>query len=168
MLELKDILKKDVAWKAYQDRELITIDDLLVSKTVFEYSGYNYDMLDRKKVAVNYANIQSFLIKEAGNLCDYYASDLFLNLKEVNELLYQTEADFHKRIAFGFRKFGVDGNKFTLVRLSQPNVYGSIASNYRALYVLDIDMSHIEGGIPEVKMTLGLVFKGNEERSVTE
>lgn len=32
MLELKDILKKDVAWKAYQNRELITIDDLLVSK----------------------------------------------------------------------------------------------------------------------------------------
>lgn len=74
---LEDILKKDVAWKAYQDRELITIDDLLVSKTVFEYSGYSYDMLDRKKVAFNYANIQSFLIKEAGNLCDYYASDLF-------------------------------------------------------------------------------------------
>ena len=86
----------------------------------------------------------------------------------MNELLYQTEADFHKRIAFGFRKSGVDGNKFTLVRLSQPNVYGSISSNYRALYVLDIDMSHTEGGIPEVKMTLGLVFKGNEERSVTE
>ena len=77
MLELKDILKKDVAWKAYQNRELITIDDLLVSGTILEAFGYSYDMLDRKKVAFNYANIQSFLIKEAGNLCDYYTSDLF-------------------------------------------------------------------------------------------
>ena len=159
MLELKDILKKDVAWKAYQDRELITIDDLLVSKIILEDSGYSYDMLDKKKVAVNYTNIQSFLIKEAGSLCDHYASDLLFNLKEVDELLHQTETDFHKRIAFGFRKSGVDGNGFTLSRLSHPNMYGSIASNYRALYVLDIDMSHTEDGIPEVKMTLGLVFK---------
>lgn len=168
MLELKDILKKDVAWKAYQDRELITIDDLLVSETILEDSGYSYDILDKKKVAVNYTNIQSFLIKEAGNLCDYYASDLLFNLKEVDELLHQTKTDFHERIAFGFRKFGVDGNKFTLSRLSRPNVYGSIASNYRALYVLDIDMSHTDYGTPEVKMTLGLVFKRNEERSVAE
>ena len=163
MLELKDILKKDAAWKAYQDRELITIDDLLVSKTVFEDSGYSYDMLDRKKVAINYSNIQSFLIKEAGSLCDSYASDLILNLEKVDEILHQTETDFHERIAFGFRKSGVDGNKFTLCRLKQSNVYGSITSNYRALYVLDIDMSHTDYGTPEVKMTLGLVFKGNEE-----
>lgn len=159
MLELEDILKKDAAWKAYQDRELITIDDLLVSETILEASGYSYDTLDKKKVAVNYTNIQSFLIKEAGSLCDYYASDLLFNLKEVDELLYQTKTDFHERIVFGFRKSGVDGNKFTLVRLSQTNVYGSVASNYRALYALDIDMSHTEDGIPEVKMTLGLVFK---------
>ena len=36
MLELKDILKKDAAWKAYQDRELITIDDFLVSGTLLD------------------------------------------------------------------------------------------------------------------------------------
>lgn len=160
MLELKDILKKDVAWKAYQNRELITIDDLLVSGTILEAFGYSYDMLDRKKVAVNYTNIQSFLIKEAGSLCDHYASDLILNLEEVDEILHQTKTDFHKRIAFGFRKFGVDGNKFTLSRLSQPNMYGSITNEYRALYVLDIDMNHMEeNGLPEVKMTLSLVFK---------
>lgn len=168
MLELKDILKKDAAWKASGYRESVTIDDLLVSGTILEASGYSYDMIDRKKVAVNYTNIQSFLIKEAGNLCDYYASDLLFNLKEVDELLHQTEADFHKRIAFGFRKSGVDGNKFTLSRLSQPNMYGSITNEYRALYVLDIDMSHTDYGTPEVKMTLGLVFKRNEERSVAE
>lgn len=166
MLELKDILKKDVDWKAYQDRELITIDDLLVSGTILEASGYSYDMLDRKKVAVNYTNIQSFLIKEAGSLCDCYASDLLFNLKEVDELLHQTETDFHERVAFGFRKSGVDSNKFTLSRLSQPNMYGSITNEYRALYVLDIDMSHTEGGIPEVKMTLGLVFKKNPDYKI--
>ena len=161
-MELKDILKKDAAWKAYQDRELITIDDLLVSKTILEDFGYSYDMLDKKKVATKYTNIQSFLIKEAGSLCDYYASDLLFNLKEVDELLHRTETDFHERIAFGFRKSGVDGNTFTLSRLSQPNMYGSPESNYRALYVLDIDMSHTDYDIPEVKMTLGLVFKENE------
>lgn len=165
MLELKDILKKDAAWKAYQDRELITIDDFLVSGTILEASGYSYDMIDRKKVAVNYTNIQSFLIKEAGSLCDCYASDLLFNLKEVDELLHQTETDFHERVAFGFRKSGVDSNKFTLSRLSQPNMYGFITNEYRALYVLDIDMSHTEDGIPEVKMVLGLVFKENEKRS---
>ncbi|SCG87957.1 Uncharacterised protein [uncultured Clostridium sp.] len=165
---LEDILKKDVAWKAYQCSESITIDDLLVSKIILEASGYSYDMLDRKKVAVNYTDIQSFLAKEAGSLCDSYASDLLYNLKEVDELLHQTETDFHERIAFGFWGSGVDSNTLTLSRLSRPNVYGSIASNYRALYVLDIDMSHTEGGIPEVKMTLGLVFKENEKRSVAE
>lgn len=160
MLELKDILKKDAAWKASGYRESVTIDDLLVSGTILEASGYSYDMIDRKKVAVNYTNIQSFLIKEAGSLCDFYASDLLFNLKEVDELLHQTETDFHKRIAFGFRKSGVDGNKFTLSRLSQPNMYGSITNEYRALYVLDIDMNHMEeNGLPEVKMTLSLVFK---------
>ena len=162
-MELKDILKKGAAWKAYQDRELITIDDLLVSKTILEDFGYSYDMLDKKKVATNYTNIQSFLIKEAGSLCDYYASDLLFNLEEVDKVLHQTKTDFNKRIAFGFRKSGVDGNGFVNSRLRKTNIYGSPDKEYRALYVLDIDMSHTEDGIPEVKMTLGLVFKGNGE-----
>ena len=162
-MELKDILKKDAAWKAIQDRELVTIDDLLVSETILEASGYNYDMLDKKKVAINYTSIASFLIKEAGRLCDHYASDLLYNLKEVDEALHKTETNFHKRIAFGFRKSGVDGNSFTLSKLSQPNIYGSLDKEYRVLYVLDIDINHTDYGTPEVKMTLGLVFKGNEK-----
>lgn len=159
MLELKDILKKDAAWKVDQ-KELFTVDDLLVNKTVFEDFGHGYDRPDKKKVAVNYTNIQSFLIKEAGILCDYCASDLLFNLKKVDELLHIPETDFHERIAFGFRKCGVDSDVYIKFSGSEkPDMYSSITSNYRALYVLDIDMSHTEGGIPEVKMILSLVFK---------
>lgn len=163
-MELKDILKKGAAWKAYQDRELLTIDDLRVSETILEASGYSYDMLDRTKADINYTEIQSFLIKEAGSLCDYYASDLLFNLEEVDKVLHQTKTDFNKRIAFGFRKSGVDGNVFVKSRLRKTNIYGSPDKEYRSLYVLDIDMSHMEeNGLPEVKMTLGLVFKVNDE-----
>ena len=167
-MELKDILKKGATWKASQNTERITADDLLVSETIFEIAGYGYDMAAIRKVNVNCSDILSFLIKEAGRLCDYYASDLFYELIKVDELLYKTEEDFHKRIAFGFREMGVDDNTFMISRLSNPDVYGSPDKIYRALYVLDIDMSHTSDGVPEVKMTLGLVFKGNEERSVTE
>lgn len=160
-MELKDILKEDSVWKA--DKENITVDDLLVSKTVLEESGYGYDIIGEEMVNVNCSRIFSFLIKEAGSLCDYYASDLLFNLEEVDKVLHQTKTDFNKRIAFGFRKSGVDGNGFVNSRLRKTNIYGSPDKEYRALYVLDIDMSHTEDGIPEVKMTLGLVFKGNEE-----
>ena len=163
---IKDILKKDAAWKVDHNRELFTIDDLLISKTIFENSGYSYDRLDKKKVAINYTNIQSFLIKEAGRLCDYFASDLLFDLKDVDELLRQTETDFHKRIAFGFHKCGVDSNVYIKFSSEKPDMYSSITSNYRALYVLDIDMSHMEDGMPEVKMTLGLVFKGNPDYKI--
>ena len=86
---------------------------------------------------INLSSVMSFLIKEAGRLCDYYASDIFYDLKEMHtELLGQRLFDHDEyHWVVGIREMGCDHDNFILVRCKEG---GNLSATYRAMYELEI------------------------------
>lgn len=78
---------------------------------------------------LNYSSIFTELIHAAG-VCEYYASDLFIDLKQIECSITGAE---NKVYFLGFRDSGVDGNTFVKSRLSQNPHY-----KYIRLYRLEI------------------------------
>ena len=103
------------------------------------------------KYEVNYSFILTALIQEAGRYCEYFASDLFIDWKSVEEFIDEAEAEEKKSFLFGFRQSGVDHDSFVF---SRYNNSGSLAEyNYRSLWRLDVET---KGN--EIEMVLGRVF----------
>ena len=77
----------------------------------------------------NYSSIFSELI-QAASVCEYYASDIFIDLKAIEQSIIDVE---NKVYFIGYRDSGVDGNTFIKSRLEQNPHY-----NYIRLYRLEI------------------------------
>ena len=160
MLELRDIVRSELT---YRD-QLPHIEAWdLASYPLKKETGNGFDLCDSSKVYVNYSDILSFLIRQAGKICERFASDLFIDWESVEKFLH-SEKNGYKRFVFGFREYGVDHDSFVESKINNPSMYGSIEANYDALYTLDVFIDFTDG-VPKTEMILGSVF---EKRSVSE
>lgn len=80
---------------------------------------------------LNYSSIFSELI-HAASVCEYYASDVFIDLKRIECAITGAE---NKVFYLGYRNSGVDGNTFVKSRLSENRYY-----EYIRLYRLEISV----------------------------
>ena len=89
---------------------------------------------------LNTSSLYSFLIKEAGRLCDHYASDMFIDLKTLDNAIAGSESVLFEvddyRWVVGIRDYGVDHDAFLECRMKEH----SVARNYRKIYYLEINL----------------------------
>lgn len=78
---------------------------------------------------LNYSSIFSELI-HAASICEYYASDVFIDLKQIECAITGAE---NKVFYLGYRNSGVDGNSYVESQLSENKYY-----KYIRLYRLEI------------------------------
>lgn len=90
------------------------------SKPITEKSQIGY---------LNYSSIFSELIC-AASVCEYYASDVFIDLKQIECAITGAE---NKVFYLGYRNSGVDGNSYVKSQLSENKYY-----KYIRLYRLEI------------------------------
>lgn len=103
------------------------------------------------KWEVNYSDILTRLIQEAGRYCEHYASDLFIDWEAVTDFIRDAQVGDRKTLLFGFRQMGVDHDSFIFSRFNQYDYYAK--HEYRSLWRLDIAVS-----CDELTMKLGRVF----------
>lgn len=92
------------------------------------------------KWEINYSGILTYLIQQTGRLCDYYASDLFVDwFNLITEIKADKNGTFESRkILFGLREMGVDGNSYVCSNMEN---YEYAEFRYRALYMLEISVN---------------------------
>lgn len=74
------------------------------------------------KSDVNVSDIFSFLIKEVGTKVTNYASDIYYDLRMIDEAIKECKSD---NFLIGLRDSGVDGKEFIKLREERPDIYGS-------------------------------------------
>ena len=86
---------------------------------------------------INYADILSTLIVEAGKVCKQYASDLFISWEcLLNDISKVEEKNFEITKYFGFREIGVDHETYIQAKLSAPECYGD--KPYKSVFRLTV------------------------------
>lgn len=86
---------------------------------------------------INYSDILSKLIMEAGTTCKHYASDLFISWENLLLDISKIETEKAEMIRyFGFRESGVDHESYILTKLSAPDCYGK--HPYQSIYRLTV------------------------------
>lgn len=103
---------------------------------------------ERMRECINLSGVLSRLIRTAGRLVDFYASDLFITWEAMmNELdnacmnAMNPETDsaaFSKSYLFGFREMGVDNEKTVLCCFNDA---GGNQGHYREIWRLDVNIS---------------------------
>ena len=109
------------------------------------------------KWEVNYSDILTRLIQEAGRFCERYASDLFISWESVLHWIDEAGDDEKEIFLFGFRQNGVDHNNFILSRY-ESGMYKHPELEYRSLWRLDVETTENEYGTKIIRLTLGRVF----------
>ena len=95
------------------------------------------------KYDVNYSSILTKLIHEAGRWCEYYASDLFISWREIEESL--SDPNYNGGVyLFGFRQYGVDHNTFVLSRVNNQQSMQEYMSIYKLTVTAIYDERVIE------------------------
>jgi len=89
---------------------------------------------------VNISDIFSDMVKDAAR-CNNYNSDVYYDMCAIDDALknYNPEESFDP-IWIGFRKMGVDGTSYVLLRAEEDKSWPQMAlsKNYFALYSLDV------------------------------
>lgn len=91
----------------------------------------------KEKFDLNTTGILSFLIREAGRLCDEYASDLFIDWRSIEDNLSNIDYTGGNYLV-GIRDYGVDNDLFILSRLNNAPEYYGMNHYYRAMYAVEI------------------------------
>ena len=90
---------------------------------------------DRIHANINYSEILSKLIEEAGIHCKAHASDLFILWQHFLNDVSKQDKDGTVTEYFGFRELGVDHESFIKVKLENEDVYGK--DHYASIFRLD-------------------------------
>lgn len=85
---------------------------------------------------INYSSILTKLIQEVGRFCESYASDLFIDWKEIDRMIKDNSIQTSSYL-FGIRKMGVDHKEFIFSRYETEKEFASL--QYRKIYKLDIE-----------------------------
>ena len=129
-------------WKAinYAKYGEAVVDDIFQLDT-----GYPYN--DRFN-GINLSSLFSFLIREAGRLCDHYASDMFYDLKMIHEQLYGKDSILFDidtwRTVIGIRDCGCDSEGMMLSRSDSEDTF---TYRYREIVVIEITVEDGRGHI---------------------
>ena len=110
---------------------------------------------DSNGFTINYSSVLTRLIQEAGRYCESYASELFLDWKQIDKEIEEGTIDTRTAL-FGFRESGVDHTDFVMSRASEsPDLF---EYNYRSIWKLEIAriIDHDNYGRPKDKLTMSL------------
>ena len=132
---------------------MITINDFKPIRTdVLETSGELTVNLftGERTVSINYSSILTRLIQEAGRICEFYASDLFIEWRSIVEALEDGTIETGSYL-FGFRDSGVDEAKSVLYWYNETT-HGREYSS--AIWKLDVNVELVEPGRKSVNMKL--------------
>jgi len=89
-------------------------------------------------LSFNVSDIFCRFVKDAAR-CNGYNSDVYYDMKYIEKRLREFKEKEFEPIWVGFRKLGVDGTDYVLCRASDKQTYGTLASNYFALYSITIE-----------------------------
>lgn len=101
---------------------------------------------------INYSSILTKLIQEAGRWCRSYASDLFIDWKDIDYALCAGTLKSGTYL-FGFRELGVDDALAVASKYNAPGMYSCDENYYRTLWRLDITVKkdgHINMALYEI------------------
>lgn len=99
------------------------------------YIHEKYPCSKEKVTDINFSDIFSELIQAAGMGCEYYASDMFIELTDIKEAIDNLE----ERVFYiGIRDSGVDGNSFIKARIDRNSCD---YTQYIKLYKLAVGIS---------------------------
>lgn len=132
---------------------MITINDFKPIRTdVLETSGELTVNLftGERTVGINYSSILTRLIQEAGRICEFYASDLFIDWRSIVEALEDGTIETGSYL-FGFRDSGVDEAQSVLYWYNETS-HGR--EYYSAIWRLDIDVELVAPGRERIGMKL--------------
>lgn len=101
---------------------------LKVNENIVCYGGIveNEPYSENFHADINYSSIFTELIQAVGCVCEFYASDLYFELRDIEKCVQYLDTDI---LFIGIRKNGVDGNSFIQARIDknscsyEPNVY---------------------------------------------
>lgn len=96
------------------------------------YTGWCADGTQYGRWEINMSSIISSLIKTAAKFCDCYASDLFYDIREIDELLRKGK-ELKPRYVFAFRYSGVDHKDWYDLHKDDYTSY------YREVWFLDVE-----------------------------
>ena len=133
---------------------MITINDFkAMNSEVLETSGELTVNLftGERTVSINYSSVLTRLIQEAGRICEFYASDLFIGWRTIAESLEDGSVETGSRL-FGFRKSGVDEARSILYWRNETS--RALPDHYSTIWRLDIDVELVAPGRERVKMKL--------------
>ena len=92
--------------------------DESISFSKLKQKSFRQDYSEKAQIGcINMSDIFSLLIKEAGRICEYYASDVIYDINSVEHWINnvehwarekQEDDRYGKSWCFGFRKYGVD------------------------------------------------------------
>lgn len=132
---------------------MITINDFKpIGTEVLETSGELTVNLftGERTVGINYSSILTRLIQEAGRICEFYASDLFIDWRSIVESLEDGTIETGSYL-FGFRDSGVDEAQSVLYWYNETS-HG--LEHYSAIWKLDIDVELVAPGRERIGMKL--------------
>lgn len=141
-------------------KDTYSLENFKMESVIQEVIGWwNEDVFGRKGWNINYSDILTFLIKKAGTICEYYASDLFISWDSLKKEMEKQGRDYNGgKYLFGFRETGVDHNSSVFCRL---NTYGleNFKEQIKELYLLEVSIKRINyfGCDDEIEMKLGKV-----------
>ena len=132
---------------------MITINDFKpIGTDVLETSGELTVNLftGERTVGINYSSILTRLIQEAGRICEFYASDLFIDWRLIMEALEDGTMESGSRL-LGFYDSGVDEAKSVLYWYNETS---RGRDHYSAIWRLDIDVELVAPGRERIGMKL--------------
>lgn len=140
--------------------------DKLKAKSVIECIGEIRIEQDEKgtenaRLNINYSDILSRLIVEAGTVCKHYASDLFISWESLLMDISNVQGRFAEiNRFFGFREDGIDNGKDIETILSSPEVYGK--NPYKSIFKLTVIMDKEHG---RMVMSLYALMKMSNQKA---
>lgn len=140
-------------------RKEYTLEDLTMESVMMEETGEwgNNPFHKGKCWNINYSSILTFLIKKAGTICKYYASDLFISWSSLEEKMKEQGIDYiGGKYLFGFREGGVDHDSFILSKLNNYGVEG-LKKDVKELYILEVSIDRESLPWCEIKMQFGKI-----------
>lgn len=116
----------------------------MTSKELYEkltpWRSYRYSgQYTSGRLEVNLSDIGSKLIKDAAR-CNGYNYDVYYDLRAINNAMenFNPKKEFTP-MWIGFRKLGVDGTDYVLLRIAGELPHHALSCNYFALYSLNIE-----------------------------
>lgn len=101
--------------------------------------------LTESGLVFNTSELYSILIKEAAR-CNSYNSDILYDIETIESRFHTYSGKEFEPIFIGFRKLGVDGTNYVILRLKDyDNPRDGLVKEYFAFYSITLEATNYEG-----------------------